>query len=840
MSKEEHNRPLSNEVKRHFLEIVSTYTKYQEMIERKSDIAEVCETLGGIIEAARELALRESDDWFDAHTVKRNMSELDKLQKQFDKLALDAKNIDQRLVGLYEDMGHILSRYYKFGDISEDEMKKRLAIRESVKKKMNEANMPGEFVAYVITDKGRYNYVTTLKSGQAAKVWQSKNRNLMSKSGIRGIGVMNKQEWDRDWAKYSEAVNEAIAKLKKPLELGQGKKGVYYLHGIGHDTNGNWSYMVSRGANKPKKIQHQGQWREKLTKNHSDEDVFNSDTAAEIIKYYEKFTNESIVTEGAMKELEMMAKEASTFRQFTKDVWKEFDHLPQNKESVKWLEKVWQDVHSNEAINEAPLGMDMSARKKVYDKLNKGDKVRIIYGTSISGGNENVFVVTKGKTIVGKQRVERITLANTKNPSGVKYYLYNRDGNIGMAVGDMGAVIKKMEPVNESINEAKNITVITYGGRKNKYTNDDIDEFLADIEMYLSADNLPGWLYRTAVEFPAILGNEYAKLKSRGKLKQGIIELLKKIKAHPGKVTVDVDSKKMGYERKVIFESTNESINEGISDIISNIGLYGGLAYLVIWVVAGKYGIDLSTPQSIMKTAKTFWKSYKLNRRINKLVGKEMKPTIERLLKDPEVIEFLKKSKGTGWRKFIESKIEPGELSKLGSILRSRNLLQTIHYHNTYDESVNESLEVGDKLTHKHNKDIEIELVATTNRGWKVKQTEPKGPRSKKTTTQYYDSQDLSGPKALFEAAHGYTDSTAGYVSKHNDEYKMAEKINKSVKGDEMAFYDELEKVHEKLKHAKYMIWLANALRGYKVDMYKDPKIRNKAEAEEALYLLSK
>ena len=55
--KENEDRGLTSEVKKHFLEIVSTYNKYQESMERKSDIIEV-ETLGGITEAARELALR--------------------------------------------------------------------------------------------------------------------------------------------------------------------------------------------------------------------------------------------------------------------------------------------------------------------------------------------------------------------------------------------------------------------------------------------------------------------------------------------------------------------------------------------------------------------------------------------------------------------------------------------------------------------------------------------------------------------------------------------------------------------------------------------------------------
>jgi len=127
----EEPKKFSNEVKKHFLEIVSTYNKYQEMMDRKSDIAEIAEVLGGITEAARELAVNESDDWFDAQTVKRNMSELDKLGKQFDKVAIEAKNLDQRLHGLYEDMGNILSRYYKIGELTEEEMKGRLGMNEA-------------------------------------------------------------------------------------------------------------------------------------------------------------------------------------------------------------------------------------------------------------------------------------------------------------------------------------------------------------------------------------------------------------------------------------------------------------------------------------------------------------------------------------------------------------------------------------------------------------------------------------------------------------------------------------------------------------------------------------
>ena len=128
------DRKLSNEVKKHFLEIISTYNTFQDQMKRKSDMTEVANTLGGIVEAAKEMTLRESGDWFDNVTVKRNMQELDKLGKSFDKFALEAKAMDERLHSLYEDMGHILNRYYEIADISEDTMNQRLAIKKEAMK----------------------------------------------------------------------------------------------------------------------------------------------------------------------------------------------------------------------------------------------------------------------------------------------------------------------------------------------------------------------------------------------------------------------------------------------------------------------------------------------------------------------------------------------------------------------------------------------------------------------------------------------------------------------------------------------------------------------------------
>ena len=63
-----------HEVKKHFLEIISTYTSFHEQMKRNSDIVETADILGGVVEAAKTLTLKEAGDWFDKVTVKRNMN----------------------------------------------------------------------------------------------------------------------------------------------------------------------------------------------------------------------------------------------------------------------------------------------------------------------------------------------------------------------------------------------------------------------------------------------------------------------------------------------------------------------------------------------------------------------------------------------------------------------------------------------------------------------------------------------------------------------------------------------------------------------------------------------
>ena len=88
----------------------------------------------------------------------------------------------------------------------------------------------------------------------------------------------------------------------------------------------------------------------------------------------------------------------------------------------------------------------------------------------------------------------------------------------------------------------------------------------------------------------------------------------------------------------------------------------------------------------------------------------------------------------------------PSDIKKL------LDLAKKTKYPNAIDESVNERYtgNSGDKLKHKYDKNIEIELIEPTNKGWKVYQTD----KGNKRKIAYFDKQDIVGNKSLFESVN--------------------------------------------------------------------------------------
>jgi len=93
-------------------EALKNYNKLGETLYQQQSLKETAKSLSQIAEMAASHTLQETEDWFDKVTVSRNMKELTNHSKAFSKIAEEASSVQQRLAGLYEDMGNILNRYY--------------------------------------------------------------------------------------------------------------------------------------------------------------------------------------------------------------------------------------------------------------------------------------------------------------------------------------------------------------------------------------------------------------------------------------------------------------------------------------------------------------------------------------------------------------------------------------------------------------------------------------------------------------------------------------------------------------------------------------------------------
>ena len=77
-----------------------------------NNIVEIAKQLSEIAESAHHHILGEQDDWFDKVSVNKNMKSLKGGVVEFQKTAKEAHQLNQRLTALYEDIGHVLNRYY--------------------------------------------------------------------------------------------------------------------------------------------------------------------------------------------------------------------------------------------------------------------------------------------------------------------------------------------------------------------------------------------------------------------------------------------------------------------------------------------------------------------------------------------------------------------------------------------------------------------------------------------------------------------------------------------------------------------------------------------------------
>tara|TARA_Y100001934_G_scaffold187470_1_gene221169 strand:+ start:489 stop:950 length:462 start_codon:yes stop_codon:yes gene_type:complete len=114
---------LSSKQKRLTSEKISKFGNYQSYITNETKDTDIAEDICNIVENASKYILNETDDWFDAISVKRNLKEIKTLAKEFYKTANERQAYTQRMQSLYEDMGNILNRYFEINGEITDEQK---------------------------------------------------------------------------------------------------------------------------------------------------------------------------------------------------------------------------------------------------------------------------------------------------------------------------------------------------------------------------------------------------------------------------------------------------------------------------------------------------------------------------------------------------------------------------------------------------------------------------------------------------------------------------------------------------------------------------------------------
>lgn len=103
----------SKEERKAFLESLKQFANFKGQIYRSKQLKEIATQIGQMIESAEHFTLKETDGgWFDNITVSRDLKELKNDYKLFEKTCQEVTQLQQRLEGLYENIGTRLSRYY--------------------------------------------------------------------------------------------------------------------------------------------------------------------------------------------------------------------------------------------------------------------------------------------------------------------------------------------------------------------------------------------------------------------------------------------------------------------------------------------------------------------------------------------------------------------------------------------------------------------------------------------------------------------------------------------------------------------------------------------------------
>jgi len=109
---EENTPKLTPEQKSRLLELSAMYENMGECLQNEEALMNSAKSMTELCELAEMYAVNECGDWFQQDIVKKDMKELKKRVMEYTKIAKEGYARMQQLGVAYQDIGHILGRYY--------------------------------------------------------------------------------------------------------------------------------------------------------------------------------------------------------------------------------------------------------------------------------------------------------------------------------------------------------------------------------------------------------------------------------------------------------------------------------------------------------------------------------------------------------------------------------------------------------------------------------------------------------------------------------------------------------------------------------------------------------
>jgi hypothetical protein len=113
MSEKFNVKVLTSEQKQKYIEAISRYNEYRDVIHRSKQLPEIVSEIKRMVEFASKNMVEESGDWFEGVSHRRNSKRLKESVNEFQKISERIVKLQRTLESIYENIGKQLGSFYE-------------------------------------------------------------------------------------------------------------------------------------------------------------------------------------------------------------------------------------------------------------------------------------------------------------------------------------------------------------------------------------------------------------------------------------------------------------------------------------------------------------------------------------------------------------------------------------------------------------------------------------------------------------------------------------------------------------------------------------------------------